>query len=379
MAIEVDPVELTQALVRCASVTPEDAGAQPLLETVLTQAGFTLERADRGVVRNLIAHRPGAKGAPVLGFNGHTDVVPTGPVDAWRHDPFSGVIRDGRLFGRGAVDMKSGVAAFVAAACASDAPTGLILTITGDEEGPAVDGTLAILDKMEALGLRMDACLVGEPTCPETLGDMMKIGRRGSLTARITAHGTQGHVAYPHRAANPLHPLVRLLDRLAGTELDNGTEHFDPSTLALTTIDTGNSATNVIPPSARAVLNIRYNDRHDAQSLTSWITREARALEGGGVRFDLDIGSSGDAFVTPPGPFSALIAQAVAAETGRTPVASTSGGTSDARFMRNHCPVVEFGLVGRGMHEVDEAVPVEDIVRLSAIYRRIIDDFAHMS
>ena len=272
-----DPVDLTAALVRCPSVTPEEGGALDLLARMLAAAGFRTVRTDRNGVPNLFA-RWGDAG-PVLGFNGHTDVVPPGDPAAWRHPPFAAAIEDGKLYGRGAADMKSGVAAFVAAAIdftAATPPKGsIVLAITGDEEAASVDGTLAILDWMAANGERIDHCLVGEPTCPARMGEMIKIGRRGALSAWVTARGSQGHTAYPDRALNPLPALVRLLDRLASRELDTGTAHFGPSTLALTTIDTGNPATNVIPAEARAALNIRFNDAHSGASLSAWIEEEA--------------------------------------------------------------------------------------------------------
>jgi succinyl-diaminopimelate desuccinylase len=376
----VDPVALTADLVRCASVTPAEAGALVLLERLLSGAGFHCVRVDRGGVANLFA-RWGARGASQsFGFNGHTDVVPVGDAAAWSEDPFAGVIRDGWLYGRGAADMKSGVAAFVAAAVdfvRRTPPEGaVILAITGDEEGEALHGTRAILDWMAESGETMTDCLVGEPTCPEVFGEAMKIGRRGSLTARITARGLQGHAAYPQRAKNPLTGLVRLLDRLASHALDTGTDHFDASTLAITTIDTGNPASNVIPAEARATVNIRFNDRHSGRSLGAWLHAAAAEAEAAtGVTFGLDIAVSGEAFLTPPGRLSALLADAVVAETGRIPALSTSGGTSDARFIREHCPVVEFGLVGTTMHQVDERVEVAQIAALKAVYLRLLQDY----
>ncbi|SNT21984.1 succinyl-diaminopimelate desuccinylase [Tropicimonas sediminicola] len=375
-----DPVDLTAALVRCPSVTPEEGGALVLLEELLREAGFDCTRVDRNGTPNLFA-RWGAKGhARSFGFNGHTDVVPVGDAGAWSADPFGAEIKDGVLWGRGAVDMKSGVAAFVAAAVdlVRDAPPdgAILLTITGDEEGDARDGTTALLDWMAETGEAMSVCLVGEPTCPEEMGEMMKIGRRGSLTARFTARGVQGHVAYPHRARNPVTAIAMLAARLSVYGLDEGTPHFDPSTLALTTIDTGNPATNVIPATCRATVNIRYNDLHDAASLTGWLQSEAdRVAEETGVEIDMEAQSSGDAFVTPPGALSEIVAEAVEAGTGRRPALSTSGGTSDARFMKNHCPVVEFGLVGKTMHAVDERVPVEQIRQLKAIYTGILERY----
>ncbi|MCB2130160.1 MAG: succinyl-diaminopimelate desuccinylase [Rhodobacteraceae bacterium] len=376
----VDPVRLTAELIRCPSVTPDEAGALVLLQDMLGGAGFECHRVDRNGTPNLFA-RWGRRGANrTFGFNGHTDVVPVGDAAAWTRDPFGGEIADGWLWGRGATDMKSGVAAFVAAAIdfvGSTPPDGaIVLTITGDEEGPGTDGTVALLDWMQAHGEAMSTCLVGEPTSPEALGDMMKIGRRGSMTCLITAQGVQGHSAYPHRAKNPLHALVRLLDRLASHPLDQGTAHFDASTLAITTIDTGNSATNVIPARARAGVNIRFNDAHSGTSLSDWLRAEAASVGAEtGVAFTLDMSVAGESFLTPPGEFTDLVARAVAAETGRTPVLSTSGGTSDARFVKDHCPVVEFGLVGKTMHQVDERVEVAQIGQLKSVYTRILTDY----
>lgn len=376
----IDPVALTAALVRCPSVTPEDAGALAVLETLLSDAGFECQRVNRGGINNLFA-RWGAKGAnKSFGFNGHTDVVPVGDLAAWTVDPFGAEIKDGYLWGRGSTDMKSGVAAFVAAAVdfvTNTPPDGaVILTITGDEEGDALDGTTALLDWMAEQGERMTHCLVGEPTSPNHMGEMMKIGRRGSMTAYVTVTGEQGHSAYPHRANNPLPAMARLMDRLSSHTLDQGTEHFDPSTLAVVTIDTGNPANNVIPAACTATVNIRFNDRHSGDSLTEWLRSEADAVA---EDFDLDIGLevkiSGEAFLTPPGLLSDLIADAAEAETGTRPVMSTSGGTSDARFVKNHCPVTEFGLVGKTMHQVDERVEVAQITQLKAIYTRILEGY----
>lgn len=376
----IDPADLTARLVRCPSVTPEEAGAITLLQDLLEDEGFDCFRADRDGIANLVA-RFGEKGHPrTLGFNGHIDVVPVGDPEDWSSEPFSAEIRDGLMYGRGTTDMKSGVAAFVAAAAdwvRSAPPDGAILiTITGDEEGDAKDGTTAILDWMKDNGEAMTACLVGEPTCPERLGDMIKIGRRGSMSAFFTALGVQGHAAYPHRAKNPVPVLARFIDRLSSHTLDTGTEHFDPSTLAATTFDTGNPATNVIPATCRASVNIRFNDAHTSETLTRWLGEEARRLaDETGVRIDMTTKVSGESFLTPPGALSDLVATAVEAETGLRPVLSTSGGTSDARFIRGHCPVVEFGLVGQTMHQVDERVEIAQIHALKAIYRRIIDDW----
>lgn len=377
----VDPVDLTARLIRCPSVTPAEGGALALLQPLLEEAGFACTRVDRGGVANLFA-RWGARGAArTFGFNGHTDVVPVGDEAAWSAPPFGAVRKDGMLWGRGATDMKSGVAAFAAAAVdfVRRTPPGdgaVVLAITGDEEGDAVDGTAALLDWMAASGEAMSVCLVGEPTCPERLGEMIKIGRRGSLSARITLTGVQGHAAYPHRAKNPVPAMARLVDRLSGRVLDAGTAHFDPSTLAAVTIDTGNPATNVIPAQCRATVNIRYNDAHDSAGLIRWMQGELDDVAAGfDVSGDMEVKVSGESFLTPPGPLSELVAGAVRAETGMTPELSTTGGTSDARFVKDHCPVVEFGLVGRSMHQVDERVEIAQIGQLKAIYGRILRDY----
>jgi succinyl-diaminopimelate desuccinylase len=377
---KLDPVALTAALIRCRTVTPDEGGALVLLQDVLEGAGFECHRVDRGGVSNLFA-RWGRRGAnKSFGFNGHVDVVPVGDAAAWTHDPFGAEVVDGVMYGRGATDMKSGVAAFVAAAVgfvAATPPDGaVVLAITGDEEAVAEDGTVALLDWMAANGERMSHCLVGEPTCPEVLGDMMKIGRRGSLTAWFEARGVQGHSAYPHRAKNPMSALVALLARLEDKPLDEGTAHFDASTLAITTIDCGNPATNVIPAKGSATVNIRFNDAHSGATVTDWLkAHAAEVARATGVEIGVRVSVSGESFLTPPGAFSALVAGAVKAETGVEPVASTSGGTSDARFVKDHCPVVEFGLVGKTMHQVDERVAVEDIRRLTAIYGRVLRDY----
>ena len=376
----VNPVELTADLVRCPSVTPEEGGALELLHGLLTEAGYDCAWADRGGVRNLFA-RWGDKGHPrSFGFNGHTDVVPVGDENAWTHPPFGAEIVDGVLYGRGATDMKSGVAAFVAAAIdlvRESPPDGAILiAITGDEEGDATDGTVALLDHMESAGERMSVCVVGEPTCPSHMGEMIKIGRRGSMTAWFEVKGKQGHSAYPHRAKNPLPAMVRLMDRLASHELDRGTEHFDPSTLAVVTVDTGNTATNVIPARCSGAVNIRFNDTHSGASLSEWLRSEAAEVaEDFGIEIGVKIKISGESFLTPPGELSTLVAAAVEAETGVTPELSTTGGTSDARFIKDHCPVVEFGLVGQSMHQVDEHVATDHVHQLKAVYARILRDY----
>ena len=373
----IDPAALTADLIRCASVTPQEGGALQLLDRLLTTHGFHCTRVDRGDVSNLFARWGRGK---TFGFNGHTDVVPVGNLEAWSVDPFGAEIRDGFLYGRGATDMKSGVAAFAAAAIdfvEEMPPDGsVVLAITGDEEGPAKDGTVALLDWMQAQGERMDHCLVGEPTCPNVMGEMMKIGRRGSMNGYFTVTGVQGHAAYPHRANNPLPAMVRLLDQLSSASLDAGTEHFDASTLAVVTIDTGNPATNVIPAQCRATVNIRFNDAHSGASLTEWLQEHAnKVAQVFDVRIDLDVSISGESFMTPPGELSDLVARAIQIETNRTPALSTSGGTSDARFVQHHCPVVEFGLVGKTMHQVDERVEIAQIHQLKAIYTRILRDY----
>ena len=375
-----DPVDLTAKLVRCASVTPVNDGALEVLEEVLGAAGFDCTRVDRGGICNLFA-RWGNKGnTKSFGFNGHTDVVPIGDEADWSMPPFGAEIKDGIMYGRGTTDMKSGVAAFVAAAVdfVKDTPPdgSIVLAITGDEEGDALDGTTALLDFMAENGERMDVCLVGEPTCPETMGDMIKIGRRGSMNAHFKVTGKQGHAAYPHRANNPLPAMMRLMDRLASYELDQGSDHFDPSTLAVVTVDTGNKATNVIPAQCRGAVNIRFNDHHSGASLSDWLRGEAdKIAEEFGLQVEVEIKISGESFITPPGALSDLVSGAVEAETGVKPELSTTGGTSDARFVKAHCPVVEFGLVGQSMHQVDEHVRVEHIGQLKSIYTRVLRNY----
>ncbi|NBR35145.1 MAG: succinyl-diaminopimelate desuccinylase [Rhodobacteraceae bacterium] len=376
----IDPIQLTADLIRCPSVTPNEGGAITLLQDLLTQHGFTCTRIERGGISNLFARWGAGNNGRSFGFNGHTDVVPIGDAAAWTVDPFGAEIKDGFMYGRGATDMKSGVAAFVAAAIdfVRDTPPdgSIVITITGDEEGDALDGTTAILDWMRANGETMDHCLVGEPTSPDTMGQMMKIGRRGSMSAHFTINGVQGHSAYPHRANNPLTAMVRLMDRLASHELDRGTEHFDQSTLAITTIDTGNPAGNVIPAQCSANVNIRFNDAHTGADLTAWLQSEAdKVIAETGVSIAMKVKISGESFITPPGELSTLIANAVQAELGVTPEMSTTGGTSDARFVKDLCPVTEFGLVGKTMHSVDERVEVAQITQLKSIYTRILRDY----
>ena len=376
----VDPVELTVELVRCPSVTPIEGGALVLLEETLTNAGFTCVRVDRGGVANLYA-RWGQKGhSRSFGFNGHTDVVPVGDEAAWTHPPFGAVIEGDWLYGRGATDMKSGVAAFVAAAIefVQDTPPdgAVILAITGDEEGVSTDGTIALLDWMAAHNEAMTACIVGEPTCRETMGDMLKIGRRGAMSAWFTLRGKQGHSAYLHKTLNPMPAVALLAQRLSAHAFDDGTDHFDPSTLSVTTIDTGNLATNVIPAATKMTVNLRFNDLHSGASLSAWMQDEAdKVAQETGVKIEMSTKISGEAFLTPPGALSDLVAKSVQTETNQTATLSTTGGTSDARFVKHHCPVVEFGLVGHRMHEVDERVRVSDIHALKRIYGRVLTDF----
>ena len=378
--MKIDPVSLTADLVRCPSVTPEEGGAIDLLEQLLEKNGFSCTRIVRGQVSNLFAKWGTGKNGRVFGFNGHTDVVPVGDLSSWTVDPFGAEIKEGYLYGRGATDMKSGVAAFVASAIDfvnNKPPDGsIVITITGDEEGEAVDGTVAILDWMKQNGERIDHCLVGEPTSPSQMGEMMKIGRRGSMNAKITATGIQGHSAYPDRANNPIVAMVKLLDKLESHQLDVGTEHFDPSTLAITSVDTGNKASNVIPAVTKAAVNIRFNDSHSGSSLVSWLKDEIEKVSAEyGIKFETDFKISGESFITPPGELSDLISEAVKKELGVTPKLSTTGGTSDARFIKDICPVTEFGLVGKTMHAVDEKVETKQINQLKEIYYRILEAY----
>jgi succinyl-diaminopimelate desuccinylase len=361
-----DPVPLAQALIRARSVTPADDGAMAVVETALTALGFTCHRLRFGEIENLFARRGTA--GPHLCFAGHTDVVP--PGEGWTADPFAAEIRDGLLMGRGATDMKGGVAAFIAAVAAvGEVPGSLSFLITGDEEGPATDGTVRVLGWMAENGQIPDMCIVGEPTSQVVLGDTIKIGRRGSLNATIAIHGVQGHVAYPQRADNPAHRLVRVLHGLTAQPLDSGSDWFEPSSLQVTTIDIGNPATNVIPAVARARLNIRFNDLHSGASLSAMLRA---ALEAEGARFDLDISISGESFVTKPGAFTGALVAAVKAETNQDPRLDTGGGTSDARFIARFCPVAELGAVGATMHKADESTPVEELRALSRLYAGVI-------
>jgi succinyl-diaminopimelate desuccinylase len=380
-----DPVVIARDLVRCRSITPEEGGALGYLQALLTQAGFTVHRtifAEPGTtpVENLLARIGTQK--PNLVFAGHTDVVPAGDTAAWRHPPFGGEIAGEQLYGRGAVDMKGGIACFVAAALDYLGANGgkpkkgsISLLITGDEEGVAVNGTVKLLRWAAERGEAFDHCILGEPSNVEALGDTIKAGRRGSLSGTLIVHGRQGHVAYPDRADNPIRGLVMLIAALQAP-LDQGSEHFDPSHLEFTSVDVGNETVNLIPGEARARFNIRYNDRHSPAALKALIEKRALTAAPGRVRYSFDWQpSNADVFVTKPGPFTALAVAAIAEITGRKPKLSTSGGTSDARFIKDYCPVLEFGLVGKTMHEVDECVPVADLVTLTAVYRRIIEKY----
>jgi succinyl-diaminopimelate desuccinylase len=376
-----DPLALAQALIRCPSVTPADEGALETLAAVLRPLGFAchalrFESADSPATENLYA--VAGSGGRNFCFAGHTDVVPVGDRAGWSVDPFAGTVENGVLYGRGAADMKGAIACFAAASArflarhAGGFSGRISLLITGDEEGPSVNGTFRVLDWLKAKGETLDACVVGEPTNPTRLGEMLKIGRRGSLTGRLTVRGVQGHIAYPQLADNPIHRLLDMLAALRGEPLDDGTPHFQPSSLQLFSIDVGNPAANLIPAEARAGLNIRFNDRHSAASLERWL-RQRLDTVGGAYR--LDIAVSGEAFLTPPGPLSSLIAAAIEERLGIRPELSTSGGTSDARFIRAACPVAEFGLVGQTMHKVDERASLDDLAALTDIYDLVLERY----
>lgn len=381
-----DPVALAQALIRCPSVTPAEGGALALLEEVLASAGFAVHRvtfSEAGTpdVENLYARL--GQGAPHLLFAGHTDVVPPGDETRWRDPPFKGALRDGVLYGRGATDMKGGIAAFVAAALAHVAehgpPTGSIgFLITGDEEGPSVNGTVKLLEWATARGERFDHCIVGEPTNPNALGDMIKIGRRGSFSAILRVSGRQGHVAYPHLARNPVRALLKLAAALQ-VPLDDGTAWFQPSNLEIVALSAGTGAFNVIPADAEARLNVRFNDRWTLESLEAELRQRLRVASSdmaSDITWEL-LQQRGNSvsFLTAPGAFVDLVAASIERVTGRAPDLSTTGGTSDARFIKDHCPVIEFGLVGKTMHQIDEQVTVTDLTALTAIYRAILRDY----
>lgn len=370
----IDPVALARALIRCPSVTPADEGALDTVQGALEGMGFDCHRlvfSEEGQpdIDNLYA-RLGTGGRNFC-FAGHTDVVPVGDSEAWTHDPFGGVVADGILYGRGAADMKGAVAAFAGGVsrfldgAGLDFGGSVSLLITGDEEGDAVNGTRKVLSWLKERGERIDACIVGEPTNPDRLGQMIKIGRRGSMTGRLTVHGVQGHTAYPAQADNPLPRLVRMLDAVTAAPLDRGSDHFDASNLEITTIDVGNPANNVIPAQGRATINIRFNDLHNSAALEGWLREQFDRVGG---RYELVVRVTGESFLTPPGPLSDLVAGAVEQVTGLRPALSTTGGTSDARFIKDHCPVVEFGLVNRTIHQVNEHVEAADVDRLADIY-----------
>ncbi len=378
-----DPVALARALIQCRSVTPEEGGALTLLQSVLEPLGFVCERLTcREVgtpdVENLYARRGTA--GPNLCFAGHTDVVPPGDLAAWTFDPFSAEIRDGVLYGRGAVDMKGAIACFVAAAAraiaAGEDMGSLSFLITGDEEGPSINGTVKVLQWLADRGERLDAAVVGEPSNPDALGDEIKIGRRGSVTGELVVHGVQGHAAYPHRADNPVPKLAQFISRLTGTRIDEGTRHFEPSNCQVTIVSVPNTAANVIPAFAKATFNIRYNDIWRRPTIEDWVRLQCEAAAlATGARYDVSFAGTGDVFLTERGPLVDTLASAVEAVTGRAPKLSTSGGTSDARFIKDFCPVVEFGLVNRTIHQVDECVALGDLEDLTGIYQRFIATF----
>lgn len=379
MTVSTDPVALAQALIRCPSITPEDNGALNVVAEALTGLGFAchrlrFEEPGTAPVDNLYARLGG--GEPNLAFAGHTDVVPPGDLSTWRVDPFAGEVEDGVLYGRGAVDMKGAIACFIAAAgrfLERHRPLGSIsLVITGDEEGPAINGTRKVLAWLKERGDTLDACLVGEPTNPTQLGEMIKIGRRGSLTGHLTVPGVQGHAAYPERADNPIPKLLRMLQTLSSEPLDGGSDHFQPSELVITSVDVGNTASNVIPAAARATFNVRFNDLHTARALEA---RLRERLDTVGSNYRLEASGGAEAFLTAPDAFTDLLEALIERELGVVPELSTSGGTSDARFIKNVCPVVEFGLVGETIHQVNERVPVVDLEALTRVYQALLESY----
>ena len=379
-----DALELAQALIRCPSVTPKDAGALGVLEAALKPMGFACNRlafeapgTDR--VENLYA-RLGNSGRNFC-FAGHTDVVPPGDAKRWTVDPFAAVVKDGRLWGRGASDMKAAIACFVSALGGFLKDRGgefngsISLLITGDEEGPAVNGTLKVLDWLKARGEKLDVCIVGEPTNPTNVGEMAKIGRRGAMSAYLTVHGVQGHTAYPQLADNPVHRLVRMLAALIDDPIDRGNAHFEPTTLQIATADVGNPASNVIPGAAKATVNIRFSSEHTSKSVEAWLRQRLDKAVGEGGRYDMAIQVSGESFLTPPGPLSTLVCESVERVTGGAPRLSTTGGTSDARFIKHHCPVCEFGMTNATAHKFDEHCSLADMARLVRIYRAMLDRY----
>ena len=378
---KINPVELSQRLIRCPSVTPDEGGALDELQNVLEELGFRCQRllfSESGTpdVDNLYA-RLGDRG-PNFCFAGHSDVVPPGDRDEWGEDPFSGVVIDGKLFGRGSADMKSAIASFISAVqryksnVGEEIPGSISLLITGDEEGPAINGTIKVLDWMSKNNELIDACIVGEPTNPDHLGQMIKIGRRGSFTGWLTVTGVQGHTAYPHLAENPLSKLIKMLEPLAEEQLDQGTEYFPPTTVAISSIDTGNSATNVIPQKVTASFNIRFNDSRTAEDIEEWLRGHFDSVGGS---YQLETACSSNAFITEPGALSEDLISAIKDVVGTSPEMSTTGGTSDARFIRKYCPVVEFGIVGKTMHKINEHVEIKDVELLTDIYTELLDRF----
>ncbi len=381
-----DALSIARDLIRCPSVTPADAGALGVLETILKAAGFEVHRvtfSEPGTadIDNLYA-RIGAS-APHITFAGHTDVVPPGDETAWSHGAFSGEVRGGFLYGRGAVDMKGGIACSVAAVLEhlashggkprDDGKGSISFLITGDEEDVSVNGTIKLLQWAAARGEKFDHCVLGEPSNLDVLGDCIKVGRRGSQSGTLYVDGVQGHVAYPHRAANPVPDISRLIVALSDEPLDNGSAQFQASNLEFTSVDVGNAASNVIPGQARAKFNIRFNDNHTQETLRSLL--EERLAKAAGNRIRARIvwePSNSNVFVTKPGPFTDLAVAAIEEVTGRKPELSTSGGTSDARFIASYCPVIEFGLVGQTMHQIDERTPVSDLEKLAKIYRGVL-------
>jgi len=372
---DIDALALAQALIRRPSVTPKDAGALDVLEAVLKQLGFTTHRLPFCDVDNLYARLGDA--SPHFCFAGHTDVVPVG--EGWQQEPFAAEVKDGMLYGRGAADMKSAIAAFVAAVARTGTHAigknggSISLLITGDEEGVAVNGTVKLLEWLKARGEQIDHCVVGEPTSVARTGDTLKIGRRGSINFKLKVVGVQGHVGYPQKAKNPIPVLAELVTQLASHKLDKGNDHFDPSALAFTTLDVGNDTTNVIPGEARAAFNIRFNDKHTPDSLINWANdRIAQVARQSGCTIEVTSQTSGVSFLTAPGKFTQLVSDTVSGVTGQSPFFSTSGGTSDARFIKDFCPVVELGLAGTTMHQADECVAVAEIAALTDIYAALI-------
>jgi succinyl-diaminopimelate desuccinylase len=383
-ATPTDSVAILQSLLRCPSVTPAEAGALTVLENLLSANGFICQRLifkedNTPDVENLFARL--GSGSPHLCFAGHTDVVPPGDAEDWSHPPFAAETVEGYLYGRGATDMKGSIAAFAAAAIdyvkANGKPKGSIsFLITGDEEGPAINGTVKVLQWMKENDHIPNHCLVGEPTSTGQLGDALKIGRRGSLSFAVTVEGRQGHAAYPQQADNPIPKIARFIERVSTATLDEGNEHFDPSTLAVTSVDVGNPATNVIPARAVTKFNIRFGTAHSHQSLKEWVTAQiAETKEELGGLWTVTANESAEAFITEPGAFVGLVQDAVEGETGLLPKLSTSGGTSDARFIKDYCPVLEFGPTNATIHMTDERISLEELRATQAIYGRIIDDY----